>query len=259
MVASNSCFLVLLYHGLRLWSRARNSFSNGRSNERAVTTYNTHLHIWCTIELGNDRVNSENWKLVCEHLNNLEISPENTLYLPVNWISQISVSNGSKQVFIEDRESWQIRLDWSFSLVSNCRWLMAVGSVKPNSLCQVCRAAATYHNILQHTAPHYCRRKNHPVTLSLSWCWLANTCWEMTLNIRCMQICEYAWIPQHTSTHCNTLQHTATRNAGSPIPVERRYYQMYVYMWIYIEYKTQVYMDLSYIDPQTRVLNYCHK
>jgi len=30
-----------------------------------------------------NRVNSENWKLVCEHLNNLEISQENTLYLPV--------------------------------------------------------------------------------------------------------------------------------------------------------------------------------
>jgi len=42
-----------------------------------------------------NRVNSENWKLVCEHLNNLEISLENTLYLPVIGISQISVSNGS--------------------------------------------------------------------------------------------------------------------------------------------------------------------
>jgi len=42
-----------------------------------------------------NRVNSENWKLVCEHLNNLEISPENTLYLHVIGISQISVSNGS--------------------------------------------------------------------------------------------------------------------------------------------------------------------
>ena len=41
------------------------------------------------------RVNSENWKLVCEHLNNLEISQEDTLYLPVIAISQISVSNGS--------------------------------------------------------------------------------------------------------------------------------------------------------------------
>jgi len=30
-----------------------------------------------------NRVNSENWKLVCEHLNNLEISQENTLYLHV--------------------------------------------------------------------------------------------------------------------------------------------------------------------------------
>jgi len=45
-------FLVLLYHGLRLWSHARNSISNGRQNERAVTTYNTHLYIWYTIELG---------------------------------------------------------------------------------------------------------------------------------------------------------------------------------------------------------------
>jgi len=45
-------FLVLLYYGLRLWSRARNSISNGRLNERAVTIYNAHLHIWCTIELG---------------------------------------------------------------------------------------------------------------------------------------------------------------------------------------------------------------
>ena len=43
-----------------------------------------------------NRVNSENWKLVCEHLNNLEISQENTLYLPVIGISQISVSNGSQ-------------------------------------------------------------------------------------------------------------------------------------------------------------------
>jgi len=31
-----------------------------------------------------NRVNSENWKLVCKHLNNLEISLEVTLYLPVN-------------------------------------------------------------------------------------------------------------------------------------------------------------------------------
>ena len=29
-----------------------------------------------------NRVNFENWKLVCEHLNNLEISKEDTLYLP---------------------------------------------------------------------------------------------------------------------------------------------------------------------------------
>jgi len=42
-----------------------------------------------------NRVNSENWKLVFEHLNNLEISLENTLYLAVIGISQISVSNGS--------------------------------------------------------------------------------------------------------------------------------------------------------------------
>jgi len=42
-----------------------------------------------------NRVNSENWKIVCEHLNNLVISKENTLYLPVIVISQISVSNGS--------------------------------------------------------------------------------------------------------------------------------------------------------------------
>jgi len=36
---------------MRLWSRARNSISNGRLNEGAVTTYNTHLYIWFTIEL----------------------------------------------------------------------------------------------------------------------------------------------------------------------------------------------------------------
>jgi len=42
-----------------------------------------------------NRVNSENWKLVCEHLNNLEIWQENTLYLPCGWNSQISLSNGS--------------------------------------------------------------------------------------------------------------------------------------------------------------------
>jgi len=29
-----------------------------------------------------NQVNSENWKLVCEHLNNLENSKEDTLYLP---------------------------------------------------------------------------------------------------------------------------------------------------------------------------------
>jgi len=40
-----------------------------------------------------NRVNSENWKLVCEHLNNLEISKEDTLYLPLIGISQIPVSN----------------------------------------------------------------------------------------------------------------------------------------------------------------------
>jgi len=42
-----------------------------------------------------NRVNSENWKLVCEHLNNLEISKEDTMYLPLITISQISVLNGS--------------------------------------------------------------------------------------------------------------------------------------------------------------------
>ena len=46
-----------------------------------------------------NRVNSENRKLVCEHLNNLEILQENTLYLPVIGISQISVSNGLTQFF----------------------------------------------------------------------------------------------------------------------------------------------------------------
>jgi len=44
-------FLVLLYHGLRLWSRARNSNSNSDLNEQVVTTYNAHLCIWCMIEL----------------------------------------------------------------------------------------------------------------------------------------------------------------------------------------------------------------
>jgi len=43
-----------------------------------------------------NRVNSENWKHDCEHLNNLEILQENTLYLPLIGISQTSVSNGSK-------------------------------------------------------------------------------------------------------------------------------------------------------------------
>jgi len=47
-----------------------------------------------------NRENSENWKLVCTHLNNLEISQENTLYLSVTGISQISVSNGSKTVYM---------------------------------------------------------------------------------------------------------------------------------------------------------------
>jgi len=41
-----------------------------------------------------NRVNSENWKIICEHLNNLEISKEDTMYLPLIAISQISVSNG---------------------------------------------------------------------------------------------------------------------------------------------------------------------
>jgi len=41
-----------------------------------------------------NRVNSENWKLVCEHLNNLEISKADTMYHPLIAISQISVSNG---------------------------------------------------------------------------------------------------------------------------------------------------------------------
>jgi len=43
-----------------------------------------------------NRVNSENWKLVCEHLNILEISKEDTMYLPLIAILQISVSNGPK-------------------------------------------------------------------------------------------------------------------------------------------------------------------
>jgi len=47
-----------------------------------------------------NRVNSEKWKHVCEHLNNLEIWQENTLYLPLIGISQISVSNGSKTASI---------------------------------------------------------------------------------------------------------------------------------------------------------------
>jgi len=45
-------FLAHHIHGLCLWSRARNSNPNSRLNERAVTKYNAHLHIWCTIELG---------------------------------------------------------------------------------------------------------------------------------------------------------------------------------------------------------------
>ena len=45
---------------------------------------------WFAYVLKN-RVNSENWKHVCEHLNNLEISKE----LPLIGISQFSVSNGS--------------------------------------------------------------------------------------------------------------------------------------------------------------------
>ena len=50
-----------------------------------------------------NRVNSENWKLVCEHL-----SQENTLYLPVIGISQISVSNGSKSIFSFGEKSQSI-------------------------------------------------------------------------------------------------------------------------------------------------------
>jgi len=46
-----------------------------------------------------NRVNSENWKLVCEHLNNLEISKEDTMYLPLIAISQILVSNGCQSGF----------------------------------------------------------------------------------------------------------------------------------------------------------------
>ena len=42
-----------------------------------------------------NRANSENWKHVDEHLNNLEISKEDTMYLPLIGISQICVSNGS--------------------------------------------------------------------------------------------------------------------------------------------------------------------
>jgi len=45
-----------------------------------------------------NRVNSENWKLVCEHFNNLEISKEDTMYLPLIAISQMSVSNGERGV-----------------------------------------------------------------------------------------------------------------------------------------------------------------
>jgi len=43
----------------------------------------------------NNQSNSEYWKLVCEHLNNLEILKEDTMYLPLIGISQILVSNGS--------------------------------------------------------------------------------------------------------------------------------------------------------------------
>jgi len=42
-----------------------------------------------------NRVSSENWKHVCQHLNNLEISQQNTLYLPLIGISPSSVSNES--------------------------------------------------------------------------------------------------------------------------------------------------------------------
>jgi len=45
-----------------------------------------------------NRVNSENWKLVCEHLNNLEISKEDTMSLPLYVVLQISVSNGPKEL-----------------------------------------------------------------------------------------------------------------------------------------------------------------
>ena len=53
-----------------------------------------------------NRVNSENWKLVCEQLNNLEISLENTLYLPSTFLrnqddctidlTELSVAMGSR-------------------------------------------------------------------------------------------------------------------------------------------------------------------
>jgi len=50
-----------------------------------------------------NRVDSEDWKLVCEHLNNLEISKQDTMYLPLIGILQISVSNGSYFSFVPGR------------------------------------------------------------------------------------------------------------------------------------------------------------
>jgi len=50
-----------------------------------------------------NRVDSEDWKLVCEHLNNLEISKQDTMYLPLIGILQISVSNGSYLSFVPGR------------------------------------------------------------------------------------------------------------------------------------------------------------
>jgi len=46
-----------------------------------------------------NRVNSENWKLVCEHVNNLEISKEDTVHLLLIAISQIWVLNGPEDLF----------------------------------------------------------------------------------------------------------------------------------------------------------------
>jgi len=66
-----------------------------------------------------NRVNSENRKLVCEHLNNLEISQENALYLPVIGISQISVSNGLilRSTFVLIVSSWRrCKLLWKLGL-----------------------------------------------------------------------------------------------------------------------------------------------